>query len=173
MYKMILSFVGFAFSVVATYASADLIEDFGVIPAPGAGTTQTVRFNNAHDAVEAGSFFIDSYTFTLEQDAIVELAVEDIDNSPLLDIFNLQTRLSEENGSVLFEGFGDTTQSGGLTLLTGNYVIEILGNVTGTSNIGAYAGTVTVSAVPIPAAGLLFFSGIAVLSIAHSKHATT
>ena len=127
MKKAAVSFLGVAFTVMATHASAALIEDFGVIPASGA--TETVLFSNTHDFLEAGSFFIDAWTFTLEQDAIVALLVEDIPLPPLLDIRGLQPRLVGESGAVMFEGFGDITQSGDLALLAGDYTIEILGGV--------------------------------------------
>ncbi len=173
MKKVAMSFLGFAFAILATHASAAVIEDFGFIPESDTDPFETVVFPHVVDVGD----FDDTWLFTLAQESSVSVSVDNLPNEnsgfTFLDIENLSTTLLDSSGSVAtFSGNG---QTGTLLLGPGAYTVQITGAGTGVAG-GAYLGAITVvqdvSAIPIPAAGLLFFSGIAALGFVRSKRAS-
>ncbi len=175
MKKLAMSVVGMAFAVVATNASA-ISEDLGVIPMTG--DFEVVTFGNfiLNDGGDpSGTPFIDTFTFEIKQtQTITDISVSRL---PLTQagrdilLFNdFRTVLVGMGERVLFDADG---QSEDMDLDPGNYTIRISGTSAGLSG-GLYSGAIVVSAasaVPIPAAGLLFFSGIAALGLVRSKRA--
>ncbi len=120
--------------------------------------------------------FYDDFIFSVSGPASADSVTSTISLGNL-SINNLEVRLYSESGNsppvlgtpngVLWSSWS-TPLSGGLTgsvnvldanLATGNYVLEVRGNVTGSSG-GSYSGTLNVSPVPLPAALPLMLSGL-------------
>lgn len=120
--------------------------------------------------------FYDDFIFSVTGPASVDSVTSTI-NLGSLSVSNLEVRLYSEAGNsppVLGTPNGtvwsswSTPISGGLTgsysvlntdLAAGNYVLEVRGNVTGSSG-GSYSGTLNVAPVPLPAALPLMLSGL-------------
>lgn len=167
------SFLGIAFACIATNASA-IDVDLGTIPSTG--TFEVVTFSNLveNDTSDpAGTPFVDEYTFTIEQpNAITDISI----NRLPLQQSGLDVLLFDPFTTTLFNGGLRATldrdgQTEDLLLDPGEYTIRIEGNAVGLAG-GFYSGAVVVSAIPIPAAGLLFFSAIAALGLIRSKRAS-
>lgn len=122
-----------------------------------------------------GYGFYDDYLFTISG-ATANSVSTTIDLGSVLQISNLQERLYNASGNSVptlgtpVGGAIDAWTSpigmiGTVAVLPttvlnpGTYVLEIRGNVTGSSG-GSYAGTLNVTAVPLPAAAWLLGSGL-------------
>lgn len=182
MKKVAISVLGMAFAFMASSASAVVIEDFGLAPDPSQGEVGVVTLPLVN-FLDVGPIE-EEYLFTLDQEALVSTSVESLFNDDagfvFIDIDNLETSLTGPNGTTVFPGTdvpgdGAFSNSGTLTLGPGAYSFLITGDAVGRTG-GAYIGAITVitdvSAIPIPAAGLLFFSGIAALGLVRSKRAS-
>ncbi|MGI9286910.1 MAG: FxDxF family PEP-CTERM protein [Pseudomonadales bacterium] len=170
MKKVAMSLLGFAFAVLGAQASA---VELGPITDP-LEIDDRVFFDSFD--VDNSGMFTDTLTFTLATDAIVAISIDnlpiDLLGEMVFNIEGLQATLFDSSGMSLGSIIGDG-QSGDLILANSLeiYTLQITGNGTGTEG-GVYAGIVAVSAIPIPAAGLLFFSGIAALGLVRSKRAS-
>lgn len=129
--------------------------------------------------------FYDDYVFTIGG-ATANSVSTTIDLGNMLQITNLQQRLYNASGnSVPTPGipvggvinaltspigtFGSVAVLPTIMLAPGTYVLEIRGNVTGSAG-GSYAGTMNLTAVPVPAAAWLLGSGLlGLVSVARRK----
>lgn len=170
MKKVAMSFLGLALAFGATQAYAQV--NIGVLPQTGG--FQTVILDGEVDP----GVFDDIFTFTLEEDALVSISVDDLPQELagriIFNIDDLETSLFDSSGAEV-NFFSGGSQSGDLNLMPDTYSLQIQGNATGVLGglyLGALSVATDVSAIPIPAAGLLFFSGIAVLGLVRSKRAS-
>lgn len=130
-----------------------------------------------------GFGFYDDFIFTIAN-ASADAITSTIDFANVLGINNLQVRLYNlagnpnppvlgmPNGGVI-EGWSQTFNLapgtnqivnvlGPKSLTAGSYVLEVRGNVTGSSG-GSYSGVLNLAPVPLPAALPLLLSGVALL----------
>jgi len=122
-----------------------------------------------------GYGFYDDYIFTISG-AIANSISTTIDLGSLLQITNFQERLfnytgnpsptlgSPVGGSIdawtsPIGSFGTVAVLSNTVLAPGTYVLQMRGDVTGTSG-GSYAGPLHIAPVPLPAAAWLFGSGL-------------
>ncbi len=174
MKKLAMSVVGMALALTAVTASA---ENFPLGEIPMTGNFEIVGIGNFVENTSgdpAGTAFTDTYTFTIPLDntttdiSIIRVPLTQSGEEILL-FENFRTRLYNGGDVIALDNDG---QTGDLQLMANTlYTIEVTGRAVGIGG-GLYSGAVVVSAVPIPAAGLLFFSGIAALGLVRSKRAS-
>ncbi len=129
--------------------------------------------------------FYDDYIFSIPA-ASANSITSTFNLSDIFGINNLQVRLYSANQPTLpqlgfpvnggiVNGWTQAIAPGVTTALiqttalgAGNYVLEVRGNVTGTSG-GSYAGVFNVAAVPVPAAAWLFGTSLIGLAGATRK----
>lgn len=127
-----------------------------------------------------GYGFYDDYIFTISG-ATANSITTTIDMSNLLQISNLQERIYSLAGNAVptlgaplsgtmiqawsspIGSIGTAAVISNVILNPGTYVLEIRGNVTGDFG-GSYAGTLNLTAVPLPAALPLLLSGLGLLA---------
>ena len=119
--------------------------------------------------------FYDDYLFTISG-ATANAISTTIDLGSVLQISNLQQRLFNYSGNTTptlgvpvggvidawtspIGSYGTVTVLPTTVLAPGTYVLQTRGNVTGSSG-GSYAGTLNLTAVPVPAAAWLLGSGL-------------
>lgn len=127
--------------------------------------------------------FYDDFEFTVAA-STVDAVSSTIDLQNLLQIDNLQMRVYSTTGNSslpvlgtpvgMMHGWsapvsfsagsesGEVAPLSGVMLDAGTYVLEVRGDVVGTSG-GSYSGTLNLSPVPLPAALPLLLSGLGVL----------
>jgi hypothetical protein len=130
--------------------------------------------------------FQDSYRFTLGASASGDTLVASLGFQNYVATSNLQFRLYEvptsttapviggipANSTLITAWTGPTGADSSATDITesfsnigaGTYILDVAGLVTGTIG-GSYVGSLNVAPVPLPAAGLLLFSGLGGLGI--------
>jgi len=128
-----------------------------------------------------GYGFYDDFLFTIGTGAATDSITSTINLGSLLDITDLQVRLYNTAGNPTLPVLGTPAggaisawstaesyapgETGTVSVLSttvgpGTYVLEIRGNVTGSSG-GSYSGTLNLAPVPVPATLPLLLSGIA------------
>ncbi len=172
MKKLAMSVVGMAFAAIATNALA-ITEELGVIPMDG--DFEVVSFGNFVENESedgTGTTFTDRFNFTIADEitatdiSVIRLPLTQRGMEILL-FDEFRTTLINGVDTVLFDSDG---QSGDLSLAPGDYTIQVSGRAIGVAG-GLYQGAIVVSTIPIPAAGLLFFSGMAALGLVRSRRA--
>jgi hypothetical protein len=122
-----------------------------------------------------GYGFYDDFIFSIPTGASADSITSTISLSNVLSVNNLDVRLYNATGNSPLPVLGTpvgtvidgtlTNVGGGMvdtlsaTLAAGTYVLEVRGNVTGTSG-GSYSGTLNVAPVPLPAALPLLLVGL-------------
>ena len=155
--------------------------DFTSLPA-SAGYTNTFGASAGDLTGTPGYSFYDDYIFTVAN-ATVDSVTSEI-NLGTLSLGSLQERLYSTAGNTTLPvlgspaglqvpwttavGFTAGTETGMLTVMSpktltaGTYVLEIRGEVTGSSG-GTYSGQLNLNPVPLPAALPLLLSGLGLL----------
>lgn len=128
--------------------------------------------------VAVGDAFYDDYVFSVSEAAASSVTAT-VDLGTWYDIDNLQVRLFSLTSGYVYWSSGPTPAGVGsvntatvenngsastailenINLVAGDYVLQISGISTG-SNGGSYSGSLLLQPVPIPAAGILLFSGL-------------
>lgn len=148
------------------------VEEYGTLSLP-----YSTNYGNTFTALSplvAGDRFYDDYAFTIADGTFSSISAT-FDLGSVLGISNLQARLFRgdpwagatpgtltagdllqiwSNTVLTSSGSGSVQVINPYDLAAGKYVLEVRGNVTGTSG-GSYAGVFNVAAVPEPA-GLAF-----------------
>ena len=152
--------------------------DLGTLSLPTTASYSTVF---KPDAVAATDTFYEDYSFAVPAASFASLSFS-LTVSDLLNINNLQARLYTGDlgtatvGAVLSPeqllqrwtaplasgGTGTVSVIDQINLSAGSYVLELRGQVTGTTG-GAYAGLLNVSAVPEPQTSAMLAAGLLAL----------
>lgn len=135
--------------------------------------------------ISATDTFYDDYAFTVSDASFSSISAT-FNLGELLNVANLSARLftgtpwtgstpGTLNASDLLLRWTDTIASGTgtasyqviapMTLAPGQYVLEVRGNVTGTSG-GSYSGVLNLSPVPEASGGLMVLAGLGLLGVA-------
>lgn len=174
-----------AFAEQASSATLNLSYETTSAGTTGPGTINvpsvpsSLNYGNSFSGPTAAFYgvygFFDDYMFTISG-ATANAISTTIDLSNLLQISNLQQRLFNASGNPAptlglpvggvidawtspIGSFGTVTVLPTTVLAPGTYVLQTRGNVTGLSG-GSYAGTMNLTAVPVPAAAWLLGSGL-------------
>lgn len=98
-----------------------------------------------------GDSFIDNWNFTIAPNEQFAAIAADIDNLPAFEIdpssFGAKLIGSSQTWNAV--KVGDTIRFDSMLLAPGNYDLQIFGTIVGTIG-GAYAGTISAFAVPVP-----------------------
>jgi hypothetical protein len=194
-----LGIVAMAGQMLCAHA-ADIVtraEDLGTLSAP-VTLTYSHAFNDTNPALDglqldgvqgtvyASDFFYDDYAFQIGGTSFSSITAT-IDLGSIFQITNLRVRLYQgtlQTNNGLMQGWSPAslTSSSGtgnvqvinpIELAPGSYVLEVRGNIVGTSG-GAYSGLMnlaSVTPVPEPAAMAMMLAGLGLLRITGRRRA--
>ncbi len=109
----------------------------------------------------ATGYFQDGYSFTLSQDSVVSIALDDKEAGSLFNGEKLSLSLVDATGKLVAQASEGESVSSSM-LLAGDYTFTVSGLPQGVKGV-VYAAQLQASAVPIPAAVWLFGSALAMM----------
>lgn len=109
----------------------------------------------------ATGYFQDGYSFTLSQDSVVSIALDDKEAGSLFNGEKLSLSLADATGKLIAQASEGESVSTAM-LLAGDYTFTVSGLPQGVKGV-VYSAQLQATAAPIPAAAWLFGSALAMM----------